>query len=432
MAKFRRKNNTFLVLLLSILITYLFRMVLVKILGSTGMAYISVPNDLYFLFGFSASIGLEQGITTLIEVRMARGSYESAKRIIKGGLLVSLLLSIFIGFILFLITKLICGGLLDMPLLKMALLVMIISIPLSVFTGTLRGYFNGIGYRYLSTLSYIIFSVLYFIFGLIFSSLWLDYGNKVSSLLRSEYFKFTYATLGFSVSLVLASLITFIYMLVLYIIYEQRTILNNKEYAKTQESLKETIILVIKNIYIPAIIVACFYFLSFFNSILILRKNSKVDGILFEYGEFYSKSLPYVVIVTILLYIFLNVYSKRSIGAVRKDEFRAARERLSRLIHRSVTLSLFLSGMVICCAENILKILYPQNGKATIFYVYVLGILVFLLTICFVTGYILYELRYGFVLGIISVFSVTPRARRRAVMVASHPLETNLTLSIEE
>ena len=403
MGKSKRKSNSMMVLLISMTIIYFFRLVMQHILESKGMAYFAVINESFFLFGFGVSMSFEYAIGSIIEGRMQRGAYDTVKKIIRTAILMSIVLSVLLSLFLLLLSKFICKSMFGMPLAHLSFVIMLICLPLIIVSGVLRGYFNGIGYRRLSGYFYIIFAALYTIVGLVLSTIFMSYGNKVSVLLRSENFKYTYGTLGFSIALIAVSLLSLIYCLVIYMMYERGTILNAKEYSKSQLSLMDSIKLIIRGLISPSLIFVSVFFISFIDSLLVLRKQSNDEVIVFNFGEYYSKAYPLMIIAPLVLYIFLAGNFRKAIGAARKDQYRAARERLARLIHRSATLSLFLAGLLIIFGENILALLFKQNGAAVNSYIYLLSILVFFITMAIINSHLLYEMRYGNIVGMSAV-----------------------------
>ena len=404
--KLKKIHNTFIVLLLTFVIIYLFKFFLASFIGSKGVAYFSIPNELFFLFGFSLMFGLEQSISKLVEYRFSRKSYDNTKIVFKSGIYFAIALSVFIMLILQILGKGILGHLFHMKLTYLSYELMIISLPFMIISGVLRGYFDGTMNKNISTHSYFIFTIGYVLFGGIFSSLLLKYGDGVSVLLRVENYRYTYASLGLFIGVLISSIITLVHLIIIYFIFERRSVFENgRDYVKAQDTVKDSIILIIKNALYPTMNIGLLFLMSVFNQIAALNKIDENDVYVFNYGEYYGKTHNLIMLFVFILSLLSINSIRKSIKDVKKQQFHMARETLSRMIHRYIARGLFIAAMVIVFGNDILSLIFNNNGQAVQLYVETEGILIVLALMAFIFNIMLFNLQYSNISSIICLLS---------------------------
>lgn len=407
MAKTKKKNRFFLILILSILSLLVFRIILTHTIGSKGMAYFSVSNELFFLLSISMGFGFEKGVDLLVDGYMQRQQYENAKRVVKGGGLAALILGGLLSFLMLLLSNKISGGLFGMHSASMGLYCMLPTVPLMLLTGVIRGYFSGIGNNFLMNQSNIVSIVSYLIAGYIGSFSLGNYGEKVSLLLKVDDFKYSYAAMGAAIGILISAIITFLHALILYILLKQRSEFSNgRDYTKSIESVVGLGVSVVINSLLPFALFACVIFVPVINEILVLNSDKDTQNALaFTFGEYYGKSFSlayvFVIIVVLLGYSLL----RKSISFSYKEEYRKAREQLTRMIHRCATYAFFIVGMVIVLSENILGALYVDNGASTVSNLQLEAVSVIFAVFALILTEILIQLGYINLTGVISLIA---------------------------
>lgn len=384
MAKSKRKSYFFLIFLISYIATLFVRIVLVKLIGSKGVAYFSLPNELFFFFGFSVSYAIEQSISILVENRIIRQQYGNAHMVLKAGCIVGAGVGLIVGALLMIFANRISGSLFGMPLSYMSMMVMIPSIPLMSVSGVFRGYLNGVGYRSVSVWSYLLFGLSYLICVFSLSGVFSDYGNKVSMLLRNEDFLYSYGAIGASLGILVSSGITFIFMLVFFLMYRNRAAYDDDPYIKNQDSLGYNVINVFLNGLYSFAVMGSFFFMTLINELVLFKNEEKLVSVEFTFGEYYGKVFPFVYLPLCVIALFLYGNIKKAISAARREEYRNARERLGRVIHRCVTLGSFFSAMIIVLAENIVNTFFENSGEDTVIFVQLEGIVILIGLFAFV------------------------------------------------
>ncbi len=367
MAGSRRKSRYFPILLLSLVAAAVYRIILTHLLGDRGVSYFSVPNELFFLTGGALSYGIRDSVSLMVGNRMAKEQYDGAKQVVRLAFLAGVALSIIAGILLYLISSRVAGGLFHMPLSVLSILSVLPAVPLAVFTGVLRGFFDGTGNSGVSALNSILFAVLYAIAGCLLSVYLRNYGYQVETILRSEEFSFSYGALGASLGILASTLICFLHMAVMYVIMDRRTVYKgfSPSSMRSNETGLSVFLGVIVNGLLPMGLFFVNVFLFFINEICYFRLGE--DAALFTWGEYYGKVLPLAAILILLISLSAYPFLRRSYSAVRREEYRNAREGLGRMIHRLVGIGVFAAGMLAVLGPDLLDSVFSANSQNTAF-----------------------------------------------------------------
>jgi len=403
-----RKNNFFLILLISITIIIFCRLILTELIGSKGVTFFGVSNEMFFLFGFPISYGIEKSISLMIENRIFRKQYDNASRVFKSGFLVTISFAFFLTIIYICMAKKVCNDWFEAPLSYMSFKVMIPALFLFVLVGLVRGFFGGYGLKNIVNQSYLIFAGSYLLFVSIFSKVMSGYGIKVSTLLRQSDYEFSYAATGASIGLLIAAVLTFGHALVCFLLFNKRTYFGeSREYSKSVESISSLIISVFLNGLISFGIMFSVVFCSFINSVLVLGGGTDKTSVYFTFGEYYGKTFPICSIVILGVSMFAYMPIKKAISAIKRDEYRNAREKLQILIHRCVSISSFATAMVIVMGPDLIDFLFASNGQSTMTYLQIEAILIGFVVLAIVCSELLLSLKYdrliiiGFAIGLL-------------------------------
>ena len=381
MASSKKKNYTLITILISFLLGFVLRLIISHVVGSKGVAYFSVSNETFFLFAGMFGFGLEEATSQMVLNRLSRQQYINARRVANCGALLGIIVGLLMSFILFLLRNKILDSLFSMHLSYLSFAVALVSIPFMVSVGALRGYFKGSGLYFVNMISQLVFGGSYFIFGTIMSFVFLDYGTRVSGLLKVEEYTYSYGAFGASIGIFVASLFTFIHILFMYILQIRRTRYDaDRDYSKQSDYLPNIYINLGFMSLVPMGIV-CLNCLSVFLSLAFLSKNKGLEySMEFSIGEYYGKTFSIVGIAIMIIMFFAFPYLRGAVISLRKEEYRLARERLSRLVHKMVTVTVFVAGMIAVLADNILDILFASNGENTVTYLQIESLCIFFTT----------------------------------------------------
>ena len=402
MAKGKSKRNFFLVFVVTMLIIYLVRIILVHIIGSRGIAFFAPANEIYFFIAFSVAYGIENGVAYLVDSRNQRQMFSNAKTVFRAGIILALGLGIVLAAVLFAVNGFLSTTCFNIPRANVSLYVILPAILFTFITAAFRGYFNGSGLRNITNISYFVFAGSYLVFSLAFSVIFLGTGGNVADLLRLEDYKYAYGAIGATVGVSAAALVTMLHAIVIYILYSRRTVFNeDRDYSRSYESPQSLILSIIKNGLFEFATVGAFFFIELINSIGMLLGSSVDDLIFVSFGEFYGKVFPIIILTILILGFTTFPYVKKSVSALNREEYRNSRERLDRMIHRCSTLGFFISGMMIVLGGDILNIVFKTNLEFTFNAMMIEGVCVVFGIFALIMTKLLCMLRYSGLAGVI-------------------------------
>ncbi|MCR4990654.1 MAG: oligosaccharide flippase family protein [Lachnospiraceae bacterium] len=355
--------------MISLIVILISRVILVRLIGSKGVCFFSLSNELFFLIAGAASYAIEEAASSMIENRMNRQQITNAKNVALYSIVYALIVGVLAGVILLSLMNSLVNGFFNLHLSYLSYYFIIPAIPMFILTGAIKGYFKGVNQTAVIMRSQIVFVVVYSVTGLIFGFVSMNYGRRVSELLRNEEFSYSYGAMGASIGLLLASSACLLHMLVVYFLYSRRTVLGvTKEYSKVVDSPMQIIFNLAATALIPFALWVVFMLLPIINIALLFKTGAKDYSLDFSYGEYYGKTTSITGIIVLLISVFSYAYIRKAIGAVKREEYRNAREKLKAMIHRCATLSLYAAAMLVILADNILDTLYASNGESTALY----------------------------------------------------------------
>ncbi len=363
--KGKKRGRDFLIFSISLITIAVYRIILMHLVGARGISYFSVPNELFFVMAGATAYGLKESVAVMVSNRMAKEQYESAADVVRFAIVTGLILSVLSVAVLYLVSSKIAGGIFHMPLSILSVMAVIPAVPLMIFTGVLRGFFDGTGYSSVSSLSSLLFIFLYAIIGAVLASVLKNYGVRVEAILRSEEYSFSYGALGASLGILISAFICFIHGVVMYFIFRRRTVYKGlRENSRRPESMPTMILNILVNALIP---MALFFFgtlIFLLNEMMYFRLGE--DAALFRWGEFYGKVMPAATLVIIPVCVSAFPFLKMALSSLRREEYRSAREGLGRMIHRLAGIGFFAAALTAVLAEDLLEALFPANGQETV------------------------------------------------------------------
>ncbi len=351
--------------MVTLFILMVYRIVLSHIIGSRGVAIFSVPNELLFLIGGSISYGIRESLSLMIDNRIAKGQYGNAMRLVSHALYTGAIFSGVFCILIVFLSRRIADGIFHIHLSYLSILLIIPALLFMILTGVFRGFFMGTGYRNIAGQSDVLFVLLYALSGSLISVALNGYGERVSALLRNEEFTFAYGAIGASLGAVVSSFICFIHIVILYFLMRHRTVLKDeRDFQRTQESPGAVMLNILLNGLMYMGLFAVFSALVLPDILAYFASGEENASYL--WGEYYGKVLPTAAIFGIIVMFVCYSYVRKAVSAVRREEYRNAREKLERLIHRCAGVGIFISVMLLVLADNIVNIVFTNNGSNTV------------------------------------------------------------------
>ena len=360
-----KKNNFILFVFISYTIILLGRIPVYHMIGKDGMAYFSLAQEIFLLVGGVLFYSMKEGIASLIRYRVRREQFKSVRRLFLQSLFLALILGMILTVLLEAGCQYVLQNMLQLPLAVMTVRVALLGIPFLALAGVLQGYFQGFHMRAPGVHADFIFTAVFLAVGLISAKGFMLYGQKVSDLLHNGRFQYVYGAIGVSTGLVAASLLSLLYLLILYFVFRrslEKDGSREREYLKNGESSISRIRLILGSGGFHALFYLTFA-LSSFGSVFIFFLLHKGDSAAASaFGMYYAgcNALLKAMILIILMVFYSSI---RRVGYYQeREEFRMAREKLGMLLHRMLVVLLPFAILSVVLSENLSILLLGDTG----------------------------------------------------------------------
>lgn len=348
------------------LCSLIFRIPFVYIIGEKGISYFSVANELFLVISCIFSYGLAEAAASLVRYRIKRDQMKNAEKVLQGAMILAavtgLSFSIGVGFFAHSFAE----EVMQIPLSGLAVSLMAPAIVFHIFTGVLKGYFQGNGTRVPAIHSQILSMIFMAAGGIIGALLLGKYGEKVSALLQNQDYACAYGAMGASIGILTASIFCFLHMLLLYLLYRSSMKRQGtKEIQKSQDT----------NFHITHMLLGTALPFSLFG--LLYQAGPLIDLYLFSrlsdestdtvviWGNYYGKYSVITGVAGACITLFCVEAVRRIIFYMDRDEHRGARERIGMLVHQLVVIAIPCAVFTAVLAENILDLLFKGNNEGT-------------------------------------------------------------------
>ena len=360
-----KKNNFVLFVFISYIIILLGRIPVYHMIGKDGMAYFSLAQEIFLLVGGVLFYSMKEGIASLIRYRVRREQFKGVRRLFLQSLFLALILGMILTVLLEAGCQYVMQNVLQLPLAVMTVRIALLGIPFLALAGVLQGYFQGFHMRAPGVHADFIFTAVFLAVGLISAEGFMLYGQKVSDLLHNGRFQYVYGAIGVSTGLVAASLLSLLYLLILYFVFRrslEKDGSREREYLKNGESSISRIRLILGSGGFHALFYLVFA-LSGFGSVFIFFLLHKGDSAAASaFGMYYAgcNALLKAMILIILMVFYSSI---RRVGYYQeREEFRMAREKLGMLLHRMLVVLLPFAILSVVLSENLSILLLGDTG----------------------------------------------------------------------
>lgn len=360
-----KKNNFVLFVFISYIIILLGRIPVYHMIGKDGMAYFSLAQEIFLLVGGVLFYSMKEGIASLIRYRVRREQFKGVRRLFLQSLFLALILGMILTVLLEAGCQYVMQNMLQLPLAVMTVRIALLGIPFLALAGVLQGYFQGFHMRAPGVHADFIFTAVFLAVGLISAEGFMLYGQKVSDLLHNGRFQYVYGAIGVSTGLVAASLLSLLYLLILYFVFRrslEKDGSREREYLKNGESSISRIRLILGTGGFHALFYLVFA-LSGFGSVFIFFLLHKGDSAAASaFGMYYAgcNALLKAMILIILMVFYSSI---RRVGYYQeREEFRMAKEKLGMLLHRMLVVLLPFAILSVVLSENLSILLLGDTG----------------------------------------------------------------------
>ncbi len=362
-----RRDYYKIILLLTMIAAFVFRIPLGRLIGDNGIAYFSAANEIYLAVAGAISYGLSEAAAILVRYRVRRQQPKSAEKVLSGALLLGGAAGMLITLLLIFLGTPLMDGVFHMPLAQMAVSLMAPAILFSVLTGAFRGYFQGNGSKVPAMHSQILQVIFLFAGGMIGGAVLHGYGLKVSAFLQNEDYAGAYGAMGASIGLLLASVLCFLHVLALFFIYRNSA---RKQMGREQQRNQDTRLQVFRMLIGTGALYAlywfCFQGMPLLDQYLFFSMTASSQDKIVQWGQYYGRCMVIIGIVSCLIHLLCLMPVRRIMTSLERQENRIANEKLGILIHQCAVITVPTAVLLAVLAENILDLLFLENQKQTV------------------------------------------------------------------
>lgn len=361
-----KKDNYTIVLLLTCIAVLVFRIPLGYIIGDKGMAYFGTAYELYLLLGGVIGYGLEEATAVLVRYRMKREQIRSAQKVISRALLIGTGAGVVLGIVIGVLAHVLAEKLFIIPLSGMAIRMIAPVIVFYILTGILRGYFQGNGSKIPAMHSLILNTVFLFVGGLTGAVMMHGYGEKVSALLQNEDYAAAYGALGATVGVLIAAILCFLHMLILYFLLKGRLKKQMvRELSRNQDTSLQVVQMLLGTGVLYSLIYLVFGCRVLLDEVLVYRMSGITENLDMLWGSYYGKCQVVIGMILGVVVLFCLLPVKRIVVLAEHNEYRSAKERLGVLIHQCALVGTPAAILLAVLAENLLNAMYQGNNQLT-------------------------------------------------------------------
>ncbi len=351
----------------------LFRILLMKLIGEEGVGYFAPVNEIFILCSLFITYGLAAATHSLVKYRIKREQYKSARRIFRCALTLALLFGVAACGIMLLANGFIAETVLLeryswLPVCVMAPAVIFISL-----TGLLRGYFQGTGTRIPTVHSLILEQLLTIGFGVFVSAVLYRYGYKVAAVLHNNSLLSLYGAVGASLGMLIAALLSFLHLLLLYLLY--RGTAKKQIYRDGSRTIEPKAYLYgsLFRSAVPYGIVAVLFAMTtlvdqrmyyYYRNIFAEAGETILDKIT-VWGNYYGIYLSVIGIITACVCLIPAKMIKVISGTWQREEYRSARDQMTRTVNSCVTVTVPVVFLTAVIAEPLAVVIGQGNTAIT-------------------------------------------------------------------
>lgn len=212
-----------------------------QLTGNKGIAYVAVAVEVYALVWTAVSGNLSDTLGRLLRGRKNRGQYGNIGTLRRNTMFFQIALGLTGSLILLFFAGNIAEGIFDIRYSTFILRVLSPIILLRTVSAVLLGYFQGDGSELPRAISGILRQIFILGFGLMFSGMMKNHGEKVSNLLMQENFTFMYSGAGIAIAVCLAEIFIIIFLTVIFRGSQRAERRNRQEERYSAESFFDSV-----------------------------------------------------------------------------------------------------------------------------------------------------------------------------------------------
>lgn len=365
-----KSNMTVYAGIVTYIISLLARIPLAGIIGDAGMGLVAPALELAVLTTIVFTYGISRTMTGLIRYRVKREQYKNARKVFHVAFKIATVLAVILIAVLVFGADFIAEIVVLEAMSKKAILAVAPVVFLAALISVFRGYFNGNGFGILVAQSQYIEKIAMLICMLVGGRMVYGYGEKAAALLQNKMVAYAYGALGVVLGIMIAQMITLIYLLFVFGIYSGtwkrqimqdggRRIETNSEVAGLlfSNGLPAVLIVVLSNVFM-------LLDQRFFNYCMNRTEQGEVRTAL--WGAYYGKFAVLIGIGCALVCLSVHSYIGKISMAYDKEEYRMMRDRIGSAVKKICMIAFPIAIYMAVLAEALVKSFYKGENALAI------------------------------------------------------------------
>ena len=334
---------------ISRIIGLVYRIPLQKKIGDSGMGYYSAAFQIYSIMLIISSYSLQTAVSKLVAMRIAKGQYRNARKILHGAMLFALITGGAACLIVLAGADVMASNIMNLPKSAIALRILAPTLLIVAVMGVIRGYFQGLGTMMPTAFSQLFEQVVNAVISVIAAIYLFEYGTMVSALLKDSAYSAAYGAAGGTLGTCAGALAGLIMLTIMFIFHnrEMKKDVFNDNTAKSDSFPKIIRILIIT--ILPVILSSTIYNISdvldqgVFGSVMAKRGMGEHD-IASYWGIFSTKYKVIINVPVALANALCSSIMPSLTSCVEQGKFKLARHKV-RLGMRFVMIIAFPCAM---------------------------------------------------------------------------------------
>ncbi len=332
-------------------------------LGDNCITYMAVAAEACALFWVWAGGSLADTLGKLLRSRKNKGQYKNAARMRNVAFIFHSLLGLLGSLILLILAEEIAEGIFQVRYSAYILRFMAPVVLLRTVSAALLGCFQGEGSELPAAAAGVLRQALILIFGLLFSGLMKDYGEKVSGLLREENFTAMYGGMGVALAVVAAEGVTALGLFLLFRVSRRSEARAKQDGLYTADSFGDCVASLCTNRWQRALLGFLGVLPLAAGAVIYIKGADSETQAAYEYGIYAGRYLVACGIAVLLVSVFTLPAAAKVFASLRKEETRYARFVFQSGMHVCLAYSVFASAFLIGMGEPLAEFLSPENEE---------------------------------------------------------------------
>lgn len=336
--------------------------VIARLAGYNGVAYVAAAVEVYAVLCIAVSGGVSSALGRILRLRGAKGQYRNAAAMRRNALILQAVLGGLGTAVLLLGADGITVKLFRTQYSSAILMIFAPAVFLRSLSSVLVGYSRGEGAELPAAAADILRQILILVFSVIFSRMLGNYGDKVSRLLAQENFSSMYGGIGVAIAVTLTETLVVLFLSLIYRLSKKKKKRTFQDGMRATDSVLDSIRILCGNrggqagLQLLAVLFVPLG-MSFWQKAM---ENS--EGAAAEYGVYIAGLCVFCGIAVSLIMLFLIPVCANTVGLLRRDESRFARNAFQYGVHIGVVHAAFLAVSAMTLASQLAAVLCGEQA----------------------------------------------------------------------